>query len=397
MDRIGLARGSELALTAIRRCVSCHVLARLILAAALLWTVPSAMSGQLEEKRRDLIRIQKEYEKVKSDLDEYRRQAASLNRDLHKLESHDADTRRRIGGIQRNIRQAEGRRVELRSRLGALNLASGFWTAARDRELRDHVGALAAREEAWGGADLWAEAFRRAVLLDKARIVSSILGYRHKTEAAVEAARHQAVELQGRSRRAEAEEAQVRAEYGRKQAAVAEARGQVEAAETRARELEETKLALAQLLSRIGAVAHYDRQGSARLERPRNSLPWPVDGVVAQPFGRQRNAELKTWVIRQGVTFATKSGAAVAAVGAGRVIYAGPFRSYGKVVIVDHGGGFFSIYGELGDIQKSKGAPVDVGEAVGTAGGEGGQGVVYLELRRGTEALDPMAWLQKKS
>ncbi|MCX5795739.1 MAG: peptidoglycan DD-metalloendopeptidase family protein [Elusimicrobia bacterium] len=373
------------------------VLARLGLAAALLWTFPGVASGQLEEKRRDLIRIQKEYEKVKSDLDEYRRQESALNRDLHKLESHDADTRRRIGGIRRNIHEAEQRRVGLRSHLGALNLASGFWTAARDRELRAYVVALAAREEAWGGADLWAEAFRRAVLLDKARIVSSLLGYRHKTEAAVEAARHSAVELRGRSRRAEAEAAQVREEYGRKQAAVAAARGQVQAAEKRARELEETKRALTELLSRLGAAKRYDRQGPTRLELPRNSLPWPVDGTVARPFGRQRNAELNTWVIRQGVTFATKPGAPVGAVGAGRVIYSGPFRSYGKVVIVDHGGGFFSIYGELGDIQKAKGAPVEVGEAVGTAGGEAGKGVVYLELRRGTEALDPMSWLQKKS
>jgi septal ring factor EnvC (AmiA/AmiB activator) len=372
-------------------------LSRLGLAAALLWAAPSPASGQLDDKRRDLVRIQKEYEKTKSDLEEFRRQEASLNRDLHKLESHDADTRRRIGTIQRNIRQAEQRRVELRSRLGALSLASGFWTAARDRELRDYVAALAAREEAWGGSDLWAEAFRRAVLLDKARIVSSLSGYRHKTEAAVEAVRHKAVELQDRSRRVQAEAAQVHEEYGRKQAAAAEARGQAEAAEKRARELEETKQALAQLLSRIGAAAHYEPQGSSQLEMPRNSLPWPVDGVVARPFGRQRNADLNTWVIRQGVTFATKPGAPVGSVGMGRVIYSGPFRSYGKVVIVDHGGGFFSIYGELGDIQKPKGASVNAGEAVGTASGEGGKGVVYLELRRGTEALDPMAWLQKKS
>jgi septal ring factor EnvC (AmiA/AmiB activator) len=391
-------------------------LARLCLAAALLWAAPGAARGQADEKRSELIRIQKEYEKTKSDLEEYRRQEASLNRELRKLESHDADARRRSEGIRRNIRRAEQRRAEFRSRLGALNLASGFWAAARDRELRGYVSALAAREEAWGGADLWAEAFRRAVLLDQARVVSSLLGYRHKTEAAVEAARHKAAELLNSSRRAEAEAAQVREEYGRKQAAVAEARGQVEAAEKRARELEETKLALAQFLSRIGADAHYDRPGSVRLEVSRNSLPWPVDGVVARPFGRQRNADLNTWVIRQGVTFATKPGTAVGAVAAGRVIYAGPFRSYGKVVIVDHGGGLFSIYGELGDIQKPKGAPVAAGEAVGTAGacgigsfagagrtdcltagGEAGRGVVYLELRRGTEALDPMAWLQKKS
>ena len=368
----------------------------LALAAALFWIVPGAGAGELEDKRRDLNRIQKEYEKSKSDLEEYRRQETSLSRDLRKLASHDTDTRRRIGAIRKNIQQAEGKRAQFKSRLSALNLASGFWTAALDRELRDYAVGLAASEEAWGGADLWTEAFRRAVLLDKARIVSSLTGYRHKTEAAVEAARHNTVELQDRGRRAEAEAVQVRGEFERKQAAVAQARGRVEVVEKRARELEETKLALGQLLSRLGAAARYDRPGAVRLELPRNSLPWPVDGVVTRPFGRQRNADLNTWVIRQGVTLTAQAGAGVGAVGSGRVIYAGVFRSYGQVVIVDHGGGFFSIYGELGEILKPKGAAVEAGEALGRVGGGAGKGSVYLELRRGTEALDPMAWLQKK-
>ena len=62
----------------------------------------------------------------------------------------------------------------------------------------------------------------------------------------------------------------------------------------------------------------------------------------------------------------------------------------------EHRGGFFSIYGELGEILKAKGASVEAGEALGKVSGGPGKGAGYLELRRGTEALDPMAWLQKK-
>ena len=376
-----------------------HVrLARLALAAMLLAAVPGARA-QTEEKRQELIRIQKEYEKTKAEIETYRRQGEALSRDLHKIESHDAQTRRRINTIEKNIHWAEDRRRQLKSRLGALNLASGFWTAALDSELRDYAVSLAGREAAWGGADLWTEAFRRAVLLDKARMIASLRGYRIRTEVAAEAARHQTVELADRSRQAQAEARSVREEYERKQAAVAEARQKAEAAAKRVQELEETKLALTRLLARIGTAGRLSVQGGARLEMPRNSLPWPVAGTVARPFGRERNSELNTWVIHQGVTFATRPGAAVGAVGAGQVIYAGTFRSYGKVVIVDHGGGFFSIYGELGEILKPKGATVETGEAVGLAGVAGGRetrGVVYLELRRGTEALDPMAWLEKR-
>ncbi|PIR19623.1 MAG: peptidase M23, partial [Elusimicrobia bacterium CG11_big_fil_rev_8_21_14_0_20_64_6] len=109
------------------------------------------------------------------------------------------------------------------------------------------------------------------------------------------------------------------------------------------------------------------------------------------PFGRERDKELGTWTVRQGVVFDSNAGADVESVAAGNVIFAGPFRSYGKVVIVDHGGGFFSVYGELGKIEAEKGDSVKKNEKLATAGGR-----VYLEIRHGTEALDPADWLTKK-
>ena len=60
-------------------------------------------------------------------------------------------------------------------------------------------------------------------------------------------------------------------------------------------------------------------------------------------------------------------------------------------MIVDHGGGFFSVYGELGEILKGKGDAVRASEKLASAGEQ-----VYLEIRRGTDALDPADWLEKK-
>ena len=84
-------------------------------------------------------------------------------------------------------------------------------------------------------------------------------------------------------------------------------------------------------------------------------------------------------------------GAPVKAVAAGKVIFAGPFRSYGRVIIVDHGAGFFSVYGGLGEMEKDKGDAARKGETLARAGGR-----LYLELRRGADALDPLAWLEKR-
>ncbi|MBI5247140.1 MAG: peptidoglycan DD-metalloendopeptidase family protein [Elusimicrobia bacterium] len=149
---------------------------------------------------------------------------------------------------------------------------------------------------------------------------------------------------------------------------------------------------MASLLDKLGKAGKYRKPGPvARLDRPQHSLAWPVAGKIIRPFGRERDPQLGTWTVRQGVLFGAAEGAPVAAVASGKVIFAGPFRSYGKVVIVDHGGGFFSVYGELGGFEKEKGDSVRAGEQLATASEH-----VYLEIRRGTEALDPAEWLSRK-
>jgi septal ring factor EnvC (AmiA/AmiB activator) len=251
---------------------------------------------------------------------------------------------------------------------------------------------LAARSEAYGTRELWAEEFRRSAIVEKARHLRGLHGFRRKTEEAAAETGRRARDLDESRRRVQSERDGRRREYEEKKAALGETQAKVAAAARRAKELEESAKAMASLLDKLGKAGKYRKPGpTARLDFPKNSLPWPVAGSVLRPFGRERDQQLGTWTVRQGVVFASASGAAVGAIAPGSVIFAGPFRSYGKVVIVDHGGGFFSVYGELAEIVKEKGDAVRANEKLATAGGR-----VYLEIRRGTEALDPADWLEKK-
>lgn len=360
---------------------------------ALLIAVP-ALGQPVQEKRRELGQIQKELEKTRREIEDFHKQQQSLSQQLRKLESHDLEGRRKIESLQRNIRQAEDKKSELKTRIGALQLASGFWKSTLSNELRDFRSAAASRDDAFGTRALWGESFRRAAIAEKTTVLASLQGFSRKTEQAQAETQRRALELAGRSRRAKAEAQDSQQRYAQTKAAFAETHEKAAAAERRAKELEDSALALTQLLDRIGKAGRYKKTGTVgRLEVPKYSLPWPVDGEVARPFGRERNTELNTWVIRQGVLFRTASEVPVNAVGAGKIIYSGPFRSYGHVVIVDHGSSFFSIYGELGKVLKEKGAAVGAGETIARSGGGG---KFYLELRRGTEALDPMVWLKRR-
>lgn len=363
----------------------------LLLAAAPAWP-------QVEAKRRELSVIQKELERNRSEIEAYRKQQRSLGRELHKLESHNVEARRKLSALTRNIQTAEQRRSELKTKVGALKLASGFWSSVLAAELGSYAQDAASRDEAFGTRALWGESLRRAAITEKADMLASLQGFSRKTELAQAETTRQSRELLQRSRRAKADEQTSQKELRVTQAAAAEAEAKVAAAEKRGRELEESAKALGELLERLGKAKAYKKTGAAaKLEVPLHSLPWPVEGKVLRPFGREKNPELDSWIIRHGVLFKTAVSAAVSAVGEGKVIYSGTFRSYGQVVIVDHGASFFSIYGELGEVLKNKGTLVRAGELIGRSGElKGGGGSLYLEIRRGVEAIDPMAWLQRR-
>jgi septal ring factor EnvC (AmiA/AmiB activator) len=80
----------------------------------------------------------------------------------------------------------------------------------------------------------------------------------------------------------------------------------------------------------------------------------------------------------------------------GVVAFAGPFSGFGNLVIVDHGAQNFSLYGDLLDFSVAKGARVDRGQALGSAGPlpSGGTGL-YFELRVDGRPVDPLQWLKK--
>ena len=136
---------------------------------------------------------------------------------------------------------------------------------------------------------------------------------------------------------------------------------------------------------------------------PVHSLPWPVKGKVLSKFGKEYRADLNTWIFRDGIKIAARGGETVRTVAEGSVIYAGPFRSYGNVVIMDHGKGFFTIYGFLREIKVSVGDKLPVEAGLGTAGPDTqassgtGQNAVYFEIRQGTTAVDPQNWLKEEA
>jgi septal ring factor EnvC (AmiA/AmiB activator) len=130
-------------------------------------------------------------------------------------------------------------------------------------------------------------------------------------------------------------------------------------------------------------------------EIPPTALPWdaasapyrlPVDGRLVTGFGEVSPGG----VTSRGLTFAVDGEARVIAPAAGKVIFAGPFRDYGLVVIVDHGGGWTSLLSGLGRLDVRVGVPVAKGASLGAAPA-GEERTVTVELRRKGRPIDLVA------
>jgi murein hydrolase activator len=115
----------------------------------------------------------------------------------------------------------------------------------------------------------------------------------------------------------------------------------------------------------------------------RGNLPWPASGVV-NSYG-------------SGVLIKAGGGSEIHAVARGRVIYAGFLRGYGMLLIVNHGNGWMSMYGNNETLLHGVGDQVDAGEAIGTASAPTGVNTgVYFELRKGGQPVDPRNWLSQR-
>jgi septal ring factor EnvC (AmiA/AmiB activator) len=160
--------------------------------------------------------------------------------------------------------------------------------------------------------------------------------------------------------------------------------------EVAARALEETLTSLRQAPTR-----RFEPQGPP-FASLRERLAPPVDAPIATSFGRVVDAEFKTETFQSGVEFEAPLGLAVEAVAAGQVRFAGWFRGYGKLVILDHGDEYFTISGHLADIQVEVGDEVDSRGVIGTVGETGSLSGprLYFEVRHGREPQDPTKWLR---
>jgi len=125
--------------------------------------------------------------------------------------------------------------------------------------------------------------------------------------------------------------------------------------------------------------------------KSRGKLAWPARGRIIARFGQAREQGKLVW---DGTLIQAPAGSAVRAIHSGTVELAQYLRGYGFIVILDHGGGYMSVYAYNESLARKKGDKVNAGDVIAAVGNTGGQAVpaLYFQIRYNGQAVDPAGW-----
>jgi len=145
-----------------------------------------------------------------------------------------------------------------------------------------------------------------------------------------------------------------------------------------------------QIVANNNALPSNEFEG-ANFATLKGKLRLPVRGDVTNRFGASREDSGISW---KGLFIKASEGAEVKSVARGRVVFADWLRGFGNLVIVDHGDGYMSLYGNNQAILKQEGETVRGGDTIASVGNSGGNEThgLYYELRRQSKPFDPLSW-----
>jgi septal ring factor EnvC (AmiA/AmiB activator) len=377
-----------------------RALAVAVALAACLWCLPAAgqdVQRQLEDVQKDLRskktllkQAARKEEQTLAELHRLNRDLAGLRKTLATYQVRLERTRSGVERLRREIEDLERRLAERR-----------MWLARRLRTMHreGRLGGFAEALVVLGASEDFSQAVRRwrylAILADheRAAIQGFVMDLAALTEKQMSLAALQARLMKEQKDVREAE-ARLKDERQRKEELLASVR---ERKADYQRMIKELTAAANQLSSAIRQS--YDTSyGGKGFRRQRGLLPWPVQGTVAVPFGSQVDPRFKTPVFRNGIYIAAPEGSTVQAAHDGKVVYADWFKGYGQIVIVNHGGGYHTLYANLSEIFSRTGDIIGRNEAIGRVGSSGllDRPSLYFEVRYKGKPLNPTQWLERR-
>jgi septal ring factor EnvC (AmiA/AmiB activator) len=322
---------------------------------------------------------------ILGDLESFDREISRTRTKIRKLNSQERDLKEKISDSEGNLRDIRRQREK----------AAG-WLSMRSTALykAGHLSYLKTILNSTGIEDMERRSYYLRILAESDselfNLSTELYRGEQKQAGALRSARAQMVS----TRRDQEENLAILARKKRdKDLILAAARDKKE---KNAALLKELGSSASHLKNMLEALQLQKKTGESAFPTLRGSLKRPVSGKVVKFFGKNRTGRFNTYILSNGVTIQSAEGTPIRSVYGGKVIFADWFSGYGRIIIVDHGGGYYTLYGHLLELMVAVGDEVEADKVIGLVGDSGSLegAALYFEIRHHGKPVDPSPWFR---
>ena len=343
---------------------------------------------ELEEKRDKIKKLSKKESSVFIEIKNLEEELELIDKLVSRLNQESRRTGKGISAEEELLKNSQFRLQDKREELGC--------------RLRDIYKYMRFREyEILIGASSPLDLMRRLRYIklitqqDQALIqgISSEVTGIQKTKKSLEQKRGELAQL---IREKDKEEKRRSSEKGKKEKLLKTIRTEKEIYLSSVKELEKSAREIERLLTSLEQKRSEKKEIEAQtgiFRALKGRLPWPVKGKLALGFGQQQEKRFNTKIFNPGIDISPESGE-VKAVADGKVVYSSWLRGYGNFIILQHDGGFYTVYANLKEVFADVGETMSQSQTIARVSGSGTEDNLHFEIRKGKEQLDPLEWLK---
>jgi murein hydrolase activator len=391
---------------------------RQILAVTALFILLVATNGGCADVKDELRGVKKEIKEKKLLLKKTKKAENQVSSELGQIEKNLQEKETKLAGLSHDLKEAEN---SLERTQREIETVKGE-AERKKQQIRVRLSALYKGGEI-GTARMYFSSESFPQMAENLRYMKAILAYDRRLFAEFNAKIDRLRELKGTLERdaarkeiiktnIEAKKREIEAERRKKASYLVQVRADKKGYLASLRELETNARRLQTMMEKLDAKSRksYTKNnknviGGGALLPPvpdkgfgsqKGRLALPAHGEVVDGFGRHKHPEFNSYTVSNGISIAAPQGSDIRAVYEGQVIYADYFKGYGNMVIVDHGGGYFSLYAHAAKILKKVGTSVARNEVVASVGDtDSNRGtMLYFEIRYQGKPVDPAAWVR---
>ncbi len=354
----------------------------------------AADRARLEELRKSIAELQKELEATRSSRDELQKSLQSSEKTIGELSEKARQIQKQLDDGKVKLKNLNDERSELQiKKKSQQKFVSQHLKSAWQLGQQSSVRLLLNQQEpARVARNL---KYYDYIIQARAEKITAYMGTIERLNKIEPEITYETEKLQSNFSRLQNQRQALQSEQSQRKKTLDKLLADLRSGDARLKNLQNDRTRLQRILTNVKQfLSEDDLQSNAEsFASLKGKLPWPTNGRILHNYGSARVGNRLRW---EGMLIGATTGNPVVAVHHGRVVYSDYLRGHGLLLIVDHGGGYMTLYAHNEVLYKELGEWVNRGETIATVGTSGGQerAALYFELRHKGEPTNPRSWFK---